>query len=247
MPTVEAVIFDFIGTLADVKGYTMDDSKKKLYKAVADAGFEVGGERFLEAYGRAHEKYRVVRYQKLVEVTNAVWISEALTELGFETAPEDPQIKIAVNTFFEEYVKSLKLRPCVRSLLKNLSTDHRLGLISNFTYAPVIFAGLRRLGINRFFNAVLVSEEVGWRKPSPKVFAEALERLSVRAEETVYVGDSPLEDVGGAKSVGMRTVFVSSQFYSVKDLEESRQKPDLVAKDICALCKQLLGFLNQKR
>jgi putative hydrolase of the HAD superfamily len=103
----------------------------------------------------------------------------------------------------------------------------------------VIYAGTRKLGINRFFNAVLVSEEVGWRKPHTKIFEEALKRLEVTAEETVYVGDSPLEDIKGAKAAGMKTVFVPSQFYSMKDLYESQQKPDIIMKDTQELYKRL--------
>jgi putative hydrolase of the HAD superfamily len=91
------------------------------------------------------------------------------------------------------------------------------------------------LGINEFFNAVLVSEQAGWRKPHAKIFEEALGRLGVAAEETVYVGDSPMEDIKGAEAVGMRTVFVPSQFYSLENLRESQQKPDVVLGDICEL------------
>jgi putative hydrolase of the HAD superfamily len=240
---IKAIIFDFIGTLTNVKNYSLETSKMKLYKAVVEVGFDVEAKDFLEAYDQAHEKYRLIRYQKLVEVSNAVWIAEALNNLGFKASPEDTRIKTALNAFFEDYLNSLELRQCVKKLLNKFSIDYRLGLISNFTYAPVIYAGLRRLGINKFFNAVLVSEAVGWRKPHIKIFEEALKRLGVKAEETVFAGDSPLEDVKGAKAAGMKTVFVSSQFYSVKDLEESQQKPEIVVDDICNFECKFRGWL----
>lgn len=236
---VRAVIFDFIGTLAKMKNYSLEVSEMKLCKAIVDAGFNVASKKFLGAYGQAYEKYRVVRYQKLVEVTNAVWISEALNNLGFETSPEDPNIKTAVNVFFEDYLNSLELRRCAKRILKTVSADYKLGLVSNFTYAPVIYAGLRKLNINQFFNAVLVSDEVGWRKPHPKIFNQALKRLKVSAQETIYVGDSPLEDIKGAKATGIKTIFVSSQFYSIENLYESKQKPDIIVKNLCELSKNL--------
>jgi HAD superfamily hydrolase (TIGR01549 family) len=236
---IKAVIFDFIGTLTNLRGYSLEasrtTSKMKLYKAIVNVGFKVDPKRFLEAYTQAHEKHRIIRYQKLVEVTNAVWISEALNNLGYKTTPDDPRAKTAVNVFFEDYLNSLKLRPYAKNTLKKLSTNYKLGLVSNFTYAPVIYHGLRRLNINQFFNAVLVSDEVGWRKPHPKIFNQALKRLKVSAHETIYVGDSPLEDIKGAKSIGMKTIFVPSQFYSFENLYESREKPDMIVKDICEL------------
>lgn len=244
--TFKAIIFDFIGTLTNVKGYSMEDSKLKLCETIIDAGFDVGTDCFLDAYSKAHEKYRLIRYQELVEVTNAVWISEALNSLGFKTTPKDECVKTAVNLFFEDYVKSLRLRPCARGMLKKLAPEYTLGLISNFTYAPVIYAGLRKLGINQYFDAVLVSDEIGWRKPNQKIFKEALRRLGVKAQETLYVGDSPNEDIKGAQEASMQTIFVPSQFYTIEELVRSQQEPDIVVKDICEFCKRFSEISRRK-
>ena len=237
MTVTKAVIFDFIGTLTSVKGYSLETSKLKLHKALVEAGFNVNEEDFLNAYNQAQEKYRVIRHQELVEVTDAVWISEALNYLGFKTDPEDARLKTAVNVFFEDYLNALELNPCAKQLLSQISRQYKIGLISNFTYAPVIYAALRKLDVNRFLNAVLVSEDVGWRKPNRKIFQEALRRLGVNAEDTVYVGDSPLEDIGGAAAGGMKTIFLPSQFYTLEDLRESHQKPDAIVKNVCELSK----------
>jgi len=238
LSSIKAVIFDFIGTLTSVGNYDFAVSRMKLYKAIVDAGFRVDHEKFSRAYSEAHEKYRVVRYQEFIEVTNAVWISEALNSLGFKTSPNDSRIKVAVNIFFEDYVNSFKLRRCAKQTLRMFSKDYKLGLISNFTYAPVVYAGLRKSGINQFFDAVLVSEDIGWRKPHVKIFEEALKRLKVRAGETVYVGDSPTEDIEGAKQLGIKTIFIPSQFYTLESLYKSVQKPDMVVHSLCEICKK---------
>jgi FMN phosphatase YigB (HAD superfamily) len=241
---IKAVIFDFIGTLTKLKGYDQKISEMKLYRAIVNAGFRVDPEVFLKAYRQAHVKYRVVRYQKLTEVANAVWVSEALSNLGFKTSSKDSRVKTAVNLFFEDYLNSLKLRRCGKRILKNTAADHKLGLMSNFTYAPVIYAALRRLTIKEFFDAVLVSEATGWRKPHLKIFEEALKRLGVSANQTVYVGDSPLEDIKGASLTGIKTVFVPSQFYSLRKLHESLQTPDVIVNNVCELCKKLPRFIK---
>lgn len=240
-------MFDFIGTLVNVKGYSLEASKMKLYRAIVDAGFKVAREDFLEAYSRAHEKYRVIRYQMLVEVTNAIWISDALNSLGFKTSPEDTHIKTAVNIFFEDYLNSFRLRKCAKQTLETLSNDYKLGLISNFTYAPVIYAGLRRVGISKFFDVILVSDAFGWRKPHAKIFEEALKRLGVRAKEAIYVGDSPEEDIKGAKQLGMKTVFVASQFFPRDRLLESEQKPDIIAKNMCEAKRKIQDIIRSNK
>ncbi len=241
----KAVVMDYIGTLTNARFYSLDVSRIKLHNALVDAGFGAEEKAFHEAYVKAHEKYRVIRYEKYIEVTNAIWVSEALNSLGFKISSDDSRLKVAMNVFFQDYVNSLELRPHVIELLGDLSERFKLGLISNFTYAPVVHSSLRRLGIGHFFNVVLVSDDVGWRKPHKLIFETMLSKLGVEASETVFVGDSPLEDIGGAQSVGMKTVFVSSQFNKVEDLKANNVKPDVTALDLEAvhiyLKEQLLG------
>lgn len=233
---IKAVIFDFIGTLATVEGYAYENSVKKMYESLRDVGFNMSYEHFTQAYERAHQKYRAIRYQELVEVTNVVWLSEALNSLGFATNPDEENVKEAINIFFKDYIQSLRRRKCATRTLKTLSKGgYALGLISNFTYAPVIYAGLRKLNLSQFFNAILVSEDVGWRKPHPNIFKEALRRLDKRAEQTVFVGDSPVEDIQGAKGMGMRTIFISSQFFTVEDVQKAIQQPDMILNGLCEL------------
>ncbi len=244
MARAKAVLTDYIGTLVNSRSYSIDASRKKLHKALTEAGFETGIAEFLEAYTEAHEKYRVVRYEQLREVTNAVWVCETLNKLGYNASADDSRIKTALNVFFQDYVDSLELRPYAKKLTKRMKENCKLGLVSNFTYAPVIYASLRKLGINHFFDAVLVSDENGWRKPHKRIFLEALRKLQVTAEEAVFIGDSPLEDIKGAKEVGMKTVFVPSQFFSLKDLQHSRKKPDFVAGDLKQIYRNFLAIIS---
>ena len=68
---------------------------------------------------------------------------------------------------------------------------------------------LRHLGLDAVIDSAVFSGEVGWRKPSPRLFAAALQALGVRAEHTVFVGDRMREDIIGASRAGMRTVLMA--------------------------------------
>jgi HAD superfamily hydrolase (TIGR01509 family) len=210
----------------------MADSEAKLYSALTAEGFETEKDKFLEAYGEAHQKYHRIRYEQFREVTNAVWVSEALCNLGFKVVPEDRRVKTALNIFFQDFIDTLELREGAKQLLKQTIKQYRVGLISNFTHAPVIHKSLRKTNIHNYFNAVVISEEVEWRKPSRRIFREALNRLQVQAHEAVFIGDSPLEDIKGAKEAGLRTIFVPSQFNSLNDLVQSRQNPDEIVEKL---------------
>jgi HAD superfamily hydrolase (TIGR01549 family) len=223
----------------------MNASKLKLYHALVAEGFDVAKDRFLAAYDLFHEKYQKVRYGELREVTNAVWVAEALISLGFEVSASDVRVKAALNVFFQDFIDTLELREGAKNLVKQAKEQCKVALISNFTHAPVIYKSLRKVRLGEFFNLVVISDEVGWRKPSPQIFRDALNRLQIKASEAIYIGDSPIEDIKGAKQAGLKTIFVSSQFNKLKDLKESKQTPDHIAKDLSAISqslKQILSF-----
>lgn len=68
---------------------------------------------------------------------------------------------------------------------------------------------LDALGLAAEVDAVVISEAVGCKKPDPRIFAAALERLDVSAAETVYVGDHPVNDVMGATQAGLQAIWLS--------------------------------------
>ena len=174
----QAVIFDFIGTLTEVQDHSIEEFVKKTYESLIDDGFQIDRKGFMEVFYQIYQKYRRIRYEKLVEVSNCGWIAETLNQLGFAAKPDDGAVRKAVNIAFQSYFQSLKARHCATRTLKKLSGVYALGLVSNFTYAPVIYAGVRKLGFSLYFNSILISDDVGWRKPNPRIFEEALKRLS---------------------------------------------------------------------
>ncbi|MEA2089762.1 MAG: hypothetical protein U9O89_03270, partial [Thermoproteota archaeon] len=112
MTEIKAVIFDFVGTLTVLRSYSYEKSINEMYESLVEDSFDLNRKLFDDVYEQARQKYRLIRYQKLVEVTNTIWLSEALNQIGFSTQPDDDTVKKAVNMFFEDYLRSLKRRPC---------------------------------------------------------------------------------------------------------------------------------------
>ncbi len=237
-----AVIFDYIGTLVSPQNYTMDASKQKLYHALQAEGFNTTQDQFLNVYNAAHEKYRKIRYGEHREVTNAIWVSEALCSLGYRVAADDYRVKAALSVFFKDFIDTLELNEGAKKLVKHTKERCKVGLISNFTCAPVIYASLRQLGIADFFDVVVVSDEIGWRKPHKQIFQAALNKLQVQPQNAIFIGDNPTEDIQGAKEVGLETIFVPSQFNSLEDLTNSKQEPNYIAKDLQSITDHLNKF-----
>jgi len=87
-----------------------------------------------------------------------------------------------------------------------LAQGYFLGVISNST--GTLEGQLVRLGLARYFQAILDSAIVGIQKPHPGIFKLALQRAGVEGSEAVFVGDTYATDVGGAQLAGLTGVLM---------------------------------------
>jgi putative hydrolase of the HAD superfamily len=83
---------------------------------------------------------------------------------------------------------------------------YRLAVISNADGR--VESLLDSVGLHRHFEFILDSHLVGIEKPDPRIFRLGAERLGVKPEEAVYVGDIYEIDVQGARAAGMRPILI---------------------------------------
>lgn len=73
---------------------------------------------------------------------------------------------------------------------------------------------LDRLGIRSFLDAVLISEEVGFRKPDTRIFQAALDQLGVMPGAAAFIGDDPESDIAGAMASGLLAIWRRDDFWT---------------------------------
>ncbi|MFD2132465.1 HAD family hydrolase [Pseudogracilibacillus auburnensis] len=66
---------------------------------------------------------------------------------------------------------------------------------------------IKALGIKKYVDTILISEWEGIKKPDPKIFLKAIEKLHVEPNQCVFVGDHPENDIHAAKNVGMKSIW----------------------------------------
>jgi len=84
----------------------------------------------------------------------------------------------------------------------------RLGIITNGVVRrqqPKI----EQLQIRPYLSTVVISEAVHVKKPDPRIFAKALAKVGCQASQAWFVGDHPVNDVGGAASAGLRPIWLT--------------------------------------
>lgn len=94
-------------------------------------------------------------------------------------------------------------------MLRDLARTHRMAVVSN-THSPTLVPShLERMGIADLFEAVVLSVDLGWRKPHPAIYQAALDRLGITAADAVFIGDSYVPDYVGPVKYGMRALLIT--------------------------------------
>jgi putative hydrolase of the HAD superfamily len=140
------------------------------------------------------------------EVEIAVIYDTALRGLGLELEPA--LIEQVMELEQEGWLNSVHVGPDVVPTLEALrDRGLRLGIVSNAAYLPrLMVEQLAALGLEKYFDGVTFSSEVGVRKPHPAIYADALRKLGADPSRTLFVGDRVREDVQGPQAQGMRAV-----------------------------------------
>jgi putative hydrolase of the HAD superfamily len=219
MAPLRAVTFDCAGTLVRVNWRPGEFALKcaKACGLVLDA--QPAREVYERLLGSRWEEYRALNQTRDAAVCRHFW--HQLTTDWLEQIGESPEGAAAVmetadHLLYDPNGPHFKLFDDALETLEALSgRGLRLGILSNWDYS--LHRVVRTLGIDRFFITVIASLEEGVEKPDPGLFRIALDRLGVRPEEAVHVGDDPLDDVSGAHACGMGAILLD------RSLDRARQ------------------------
>jgi putative hydrolase of the HAD superfamily len=118
----------------------------------------------------------------------------------------------------------LRLYPEVKNMLDELSQRYKLAALSDAQSAWAR-PEMRAVGIEGYFQPIIVSGDCGYRKPDSRIFRAALDGLDALPENVLFVGNDMYRDIYGASRVGMKTVFFSSNQGSKK---VSGAEPDYI-------------------
>ena len=104
--------------------------------------------------------------------------------------------------------KNCRVFPRTMETLAQLrKRGYKLGVVTNGTVESQQ-SKLRESGLDALVDAIPISEREQLKKPDPRIFARAADRLDVSVADCVFVGDNPEADIRGAHSVGMKTIWL---------------------------------------
>jgi putative hydrolase of the HAD superfamily len=120
-------------------------------------------------------------------------------------------------------------------VVRKLSRKFKIGVVSN-GFTDVQYIKLETMGLRDLFACIVLSEEFGIRKPDSRIFHYAASLLQVLPSECLYVGDSYIHDVIGAKAAGMQTCWLNPESLQPPN---DKIKPDFIIRKFTELPRML--------
>jgi putative hydrolase of the HAD superfamily len=226
MSKLKAIFFDLDETLLDTSGCR---------PPAVEASFQVAAREHpqlqLEAWRKASEEVKAEMHDLWLNSPNsgAELLREGSRRILVKLGIDDTDLATHVSrAYYRTWVSHLKLFPEVPEVLAALRGRYRLGIISNGP-SDLQRYKLKLFDLEREFDPIVISGEVGVAKPDQKIFRYALEHAGVSAEEALYVGDLPVYDIVGAKSVGMKMAWVNRSGVPIENLES---RPDYIVQGL---------------
>jgi HAD superfamily hydrolase (TIGR01509 family) len=235
-----ALLFDLFDTLVlfdrnrlpevRVDGRMLRSTAGRLHEAFGAFAPGVALPPFVDALLWSWQEAERIRSETHREVAAPERLTLLVRRLGFSPETIGPAaIETLLRTHMHALSEAVVFPGHHASLLLDLGRRHRLAVVSNFDYSPTARLVLEREGVAGLFDAIVVSDEVGWRKPLPVIFETALDRLGVPAREALFIGDRLDIDVAGARAVGMTTVWINREAAAVPAGEPP---PDFEIRDL---------------
>ncbi len=199
---LEACLFDFGGTL-DSDGLTWQDRFYALYEKHE---VRVDREAFRQAFYASDDSLTETGALEGAGLMETLQAQAERVWNGLHLNGERDPLGTIITDFLDGMRWHVERN---RKLLVRLRERYKLGIVSNF------YGNLDRvcedLGILDLFDCTVDSSHVGVVKPDPRIFQAALDRMHIRPDQAVFIGDNPGRDMEGAKGLGMPHIWLAGE------------------------------------
>ena len=241
---IEAIFLDLGNTLR-ILIKDQEHMARARQKIVELVGTDEGPITFVAKLDERYKIYRKWAFENLREAPESEMWTRWLV-------PDFPAEKIAPlgRELTYQFRQSMGRRVVVeggREVVDELQRrSYTLGIISNLIGTREIPEWLEAEDFESYFKVVMLSSELGIRKPAPEIYLEAARRAGVEPARCAYVGDNLKRDVTGARAAGFGSVIIMiSPEKLAEETVTDKNRPDLIIHQFKELLDVFPALENQ--
>ncbi len=199
---IKHIFFDLDHTLWD-----FDTNSNQSFKYVfKQLGVDVDFDKFKNHYYPINDAYWKLFRENKISKSDLRYgrLNDTFKKLKIKVSPQ------VINDLAEAYIQNLSnyntLIEGTFDILDYLKPKYEMHIITN-GFEEVQSKKMSKSGLAPYFKSVITSEQVGVKKPNPKIFNFALESCQAQVSESVMIGDNYEADVMGALDFGLEAIF----------------------------------------
>ncbi len=209
---IKLALFDLGSTLVYFKGNwdrVVNEAIDIMSKEIIRMGYPVNQDLLNAEYAASLQQYYIDRDIDNIERSTTILLDKLLQK-RHEIHLSIDEIYQALDAFYSHTGSHWLLDPESIPVLENLQDhNYQLGLISNASYNRDVYQQLQNHNLDKYFSQILISAEVGYRKPHAHIFQQALDFFDVDPASAVMIGDTLNADIIGSRRMGMKNIWIA--------------------------------------
>ncbi len=212
--SIKGVAFDLGSTLIEFHGEWIDVLKQQasnLTDYLIDHGLAIDHDQFTQRHREIVDQFYTRGQQDWIEFTAEHTLRLALIEFGHPEVSDDLIKGALAATFAHGESLWQPFSDTYRTLDTLKERGYKLAIISNARDAANVQRLIDNAQLRPWFDPILISADVGVRKPNPRIFKVLLDKWQLSPDEVVMVGDMLGADILGAHNANMRGIWATMQ------------------------------------
>ncbi|MFC1713497.1 HAD family hydrolase [Candidatus Poribacteria bacterium] len=225
---IKSVCFDLDGTLYDfrkVMQHSLKIALAEIIRRIPECRELLSVDKMIEIRNLTAQELKGIVFN--LEEIRLISFKKTLNYCGVD----DDEFAEQLNQLYLKHrFEDVELFDDVVPTLEGLKQRYILGILSNGNSYP------ETLGVERYFQFVILAQEVGVEKPDPGIFHLAMEKAGCQPEEFLYVGDSQGDDIVGSRRAGVKIAWFNR---TNAQLRPNVPRPDYEIENLSMLLKIL--------
>lgn len=202
----KAIFFDLDDTLFDVK--------KSIHNAIGEfkESFEELKSYSTDDLFKVWEQIEAEQYKRYLggEIDFSTLKTERIKHFFkyYDIELDEESSKTIADQYYNAYQRNWTLFEETTEVLENLRKDYSLAILSNGDSTQQR-KKLAVTGLEKYFDNVFISGEVGINKPNKEIFEYACNKMNIDPKNGIMVGDNFNADIKGSSAVGMKSIWIN--------------------------------------